>query len=181
MTRSTGLGFDVQCHIDAGLMRIESIDPAELSPGEFSSRIRDAAEIGGARVIVIDSLNGYLHAMPEERFLLVQLHELLSFLGQLGVVTILVNAQQGLIGHMANTVDISYLADGVILFRYYEDGGEVKQAISVLKKRTGAHERTIRELSFGACGLVIGAPLRNLHGVFTGVPQERPERGPRRG
>lgn len=173
VTRSTGLGFDINRHMAEGLIRVDSIDPAELSPGEFSHRIRQAAEVDGARVIVIDSLNGYLNAMPEERFMLVHLHELLAFLGQLGVVTILVSAQQGLIGPMSNNIDVSYLADGVILLRYFEARGEVRQAISVLKKRTGAHERTIRELSINNSGLSIGEPLREFQGVFTGVPQER--------
>ncbi len=156
----------------AGLMNVTSIDPAELSPGEFTHHIRRAAEIDGARVIVIDSLNGYLNAMPEERFMIVQLHELLAYLGQLGVVTILVSAQQGLIGQMANNIDVSYLADGVILLRYFESRGAVRQAISVLKKRTGAHERTIRELSISDRGLHIGEPLREFRGVLTGMPQE---------
>ncbi len=134
LTRSQGLGFDVPRHIDEGMMTVSAIDPAELSPGEFTQRIREAAEVDGARVIVIDSLNGYLNAMPEERFMVVQLHELLAYLGQLGVVTVLVSAQQGLIGAMANRVDVSYLADGVILFRYFESRGSVRQAISVLNK-----------------------------------------------
>jgi circadian clock protein KaiC len=110
--------------------------------------------------------------MPEERFMIVQLHELLAYLGQLGVVTILVSAQQGLIGPMASTINVSYLADGVILLRYFEARGAVRQAISVLKKRTGAHERTIRELSISDTGMHIGEPLREFHGVFTGVPHE---------
>ena len=172
LTRSTGMGFDIQRHLDEGRMQVNAIDPAELSPGEFSHRIREAAEVGGARVIVIDSLNGYLNAMPEERFMIVQLHELLAYLGQLGVVTILVSAQQGLIGQMASNIDVSYLADGVILLRYFESRGAVRQAISVLKKRTGAHERTIRELSISDSGLDIGKPLREFHGVLTGVPKE---------
>ena len=161
--------------MDEGLISVQAIDPAEVSPGEFSHRIRHAAEVDGARVIVIDSLNGYLNAMPEERFMIVQLHELLAYLGQLGVATLLVSAQQGLIGQMASNIDISYLADGVILFRYFEARGEVRQAISVLKKRTGAHERTIRELSIGNHGLSIGEPLREFRGVLTGVPHERTE------
>lgn len=172
VTRSEGMGFNVQQHLDTGLMKVSAIDPAELSPGEFTHRIRKAAETDGARVIVIDSLNGYLNAMPEERFMIVQLHELLAYLGQLGVVTILVSAQQGLIGQMANNIDVSYLADGVVLLRYFESRGAVRQAISVLKKRTGAHERTIRELSISDKGLHIGEPLREFRGVLTGVPHE---------
>lgn len=180
VTRSAGMGFEIQRYLDEGLIHIATIDPAELSPGEFTHCIRQAAEVDGARVIVIDSLNGYLNAMPEERFMIVQLHELLAYLGQLGVVTILVNAQQGLIGQMASNIDVSYLADGVILLRYFESRGKVRQAISVLKKRTGAHERTIRELSIDNNGLHIGEPLREFRGVLTGVPHEHDRQEPER-
>ena len=176
VTRSRGIGFDLERHMESGLVRVKSLDPAEVSPGEFIQGIRDAVEKDGARVLVIDSLNGYLNAMPEEHFVMIQLHELLAYLGQLGVVTLLINAQAGLIGHMSSTVDVSYLADTVILLRYYETRGEVRQAISVLKKRTGSHERTIRELRISSDGLHIGDPLRSFRGVLTGVPQE--ETGP---
>ena len=135
--------------------------------------MRQAVEIDGARVVIIDSLNGYLNAMPEERFVLVQLHELLAYLGQLGVLTLLISAQQGLIGQMHSTLDVSYLADNVILMRYFEAEGAVKQAISVLKKRTGVHERTIRELSISNDGVTISEPLRHFRGVLTGVPVDR--------
>lgn len=168
--RSHGVGFALQEHMDAGLVKVRSIDPAELSPGEFISAIRRSVEEDSARVVVIDSLNGYLNAMPEERFVLVQLHELLAYLGQLGVVTILVSAQQGLIGQMQNVIDASYLADTVVLLRYFEHEGAVRQAVSVLKKRTGAHERMIREMTIGAGGVRIGEPLREFRGVLTGVP-----------
>lgn len=168
--RSHGVGFALQEHMDAGLVKVRSIDPAELSPGEFISAIRRSVEEDGARVVVIDSLNGYLNAMPEERFVLVQLHELLAYLGQLGVVTILVSAQQGLIGQMQNAIDASYLADTVVLLRYFEHEGAVRQAVSVLKKRTGAHERMIREMTIGTGGVRIGEPLREFRGVLTGVP-----------
>lgn len=168
--RSHGVGFALQEHMDAGLVKVRSIDPAELSPGEFISAIRRSVEEDGARVVVIDSLNGYLNAMPEERFVLVQLHELLAYLGQLGVVTILVSAQQGLIGQMQNVIDASYLADTVVLLRYFEHEGAVRQAVSVLKKRTGAHERMIREMTIGPGGVCIGEPLREFRGVLTGVP-----------
>jgi circadian clock protein KaiC len=173
VTRSQGIGFDIQRHVDEGRVRLQAIDPAELSPGEFIQGIRDAVEEHGARVVVIDSLNGYLNAMPEERFMIVQLHEVLAYLGQMGVLTILVSAQQGLIGHMINNIDVSYLADGVILLRYFESRGAVRQAISVLKKRTGAHERTIRELRIGRDGMSIGEPLSDFRGILTGVPHER--------
>jgi circadian clock protein KaiC len=176
ITRSEGIGFPVERLIDEDTIRVQAIDPAELSPGEFIQGIRDAVEQFGARMVVIDSLNGYLNAMPEERFMIIQLHEVLAYLGQMGILTILVSAQQGLIGHMVANIDVSYLADSVILLRYFEQRGAVHQAISVLKKRTGAHERTIRELSISTKGLVIGEPLSNLRGVLTGVPHERLER-----
>jgi circadian clock protein KaiC len=175
LTRSQGLGFPLQRHIDDGTIHVQAIDAAELSPGEFIQGIRDAVEVNEARVVVIDSLNGYLHAMPEERFMIAQLHEVLAYLGQMGVVTILVSAQQGLVGPMINNFDVSYLADSVILLRYFESRGAVRQAISVLKKRTGAHERTIRELRIGREGLSIGEPLTQFRGILTGVPHELKE------
>lgn len=173
--RSSGIGFDVQRQVNEGRIHIEPVDPAELSPGEFAHRIRHVVEKEGVRTIVIDSLNGYLNAMPEERFMTIQLHELLTYLAHHGVVTVLVSAQQGLIGQMTNSVDISYLADSVVLLRYYEANGEVCQAISVLKKRTGVHERTIRPLTISADGVRIGEPLRHFRGVLTGVPYDRSE------
>ena len=171
--RSRGIGLPIDERMADGSIAVRSIDPAELSPGEFISAIRQAVEIDGARVVIIDSLNGYLNAMPEERFVLVQLHELLAYLGQLGVLTLLISAQQGLIGQMHSTLDVSYLADNVILMRYFEAEGAVKQAISVLKKRTGVHERTIRELSISNDGVTISEPLRHFRGVLTGVPVDR--------
>lgn len=177
MTRSRGIGLDVERHLQDGRLTVESIDPAELSPGEFTHRIRDVVEKGGVSTVVIDSLNGYLSAMPEERFVLVQLHELLAFLAHRGVVTLLISAQQGLIGQMQSPLDVSYLADSVILLRYFELDGEVRQAISVLKKRTGGHERTIRPLRISPHGVEIGEPLRQFRGVLTGVPYDR-DQGP---
>lgn len=171
-TRSRGIGLDIEGGVAAGTIAVHPIDPAELSPGEFIHRIRHAVEHDDARVIIIDSLNGYINAMPEEHFVMIQLHELLTYLGQLGVVTLLINAQQGLIGHMSSSIDVSHLADTVVLLRYFETRGEVRQAMAVLKKRTGAHERTIRELTLGADGLTVGEPLRRFRGVLTGVPQE---------
>jgi len=163
--------MDLGSHIDSGHIRVRQIDPAELSPGEFVHEIRVAVEDHGATVIVIDSLNGYLNAMPDERFLIVQLHELLTYLGQNGVATMLVGAQHGLIGmQMQTPVDASYLADAVVLLRYYEFEGEVRQAISVLKKRGGAHERTIRSFLLTSEGVRVGAPLRNFRGILTGIP-----------
>ncbi|HEU4812764.1 MAG TPA: ATPase domain-containing protein [Xanthomonadaceae bacterium] len=173
VTRSKGIGFPIEERMADGSISVRSVDPAELSPGEFITAIRHAVEVDNARIIVIDSLNGYLNAMPEEKFVLVQLHELLAYLGQQGVLTLLVSAQQGLIGQMQNTMDVSYLADNVILLRYYEAEGAVKQAISVLKKRTGLHERTIRELVICSEGVRISEPLRQFRGVLTGVPFDR--------
>jgi circadian clock protein KaiC len=143
-----------------------------MSPGAFAYEVRRAVE-EGAKVIVIDSLNGYLNAMPEERFLTTHLHEMFCYLNQKGVVTIMVVAQHGMIlgtGSVGD-VDVSYLADTVLLFRYFESKGEIKQAISVFKKRTGEHERTLRQLKISKTGVSVGEPLREFRGVMTGVPQ----------
>jgi circadian clock protein KaiC len=170
-TRCEGMGMDLTPHLESGHIRVRQVDPAELSPGEFVHSIRVAVAEHGAKVVVIDSLNGYLNAMPDERFLIVQLHELLTYLGQAGVATLLIGAQHGLIGmQMQTPVDASYLADSVVLLRYFEDGGEVRQAISVLKKRGGAHERSIRAFTMNDTGVHVGAPLRNFRGILTGVP-----------
>lgn len=174
LDRAAGLGLDLRPHVQAGLVRIEQVDPGELSPGEFVHRVRRAAERDGAKVIVIDSLNGLLLAMPDERLLIIQLHELITFLNQQGTATLMTLAQQGFIGaNMATPIDVSYLADSVILFRYFETAGEVKQAISALKKRSGAHERTIRELRFENGTIRIGEPLVDFDGVLTGAPKYR--------
>jgi circadian clock protein KaiC len=170
-TRCEGMGMDLSPHLASGHLVVRQIDPAELSPGELVQEIRLAVTERQARVIVIDSLNGYLNAMPDERFLIVQLHELLTYLGQAGVATILVGAQHGVIGTQMNMpVDASYLADAVVLLRYFEFEGEVRQAISVVKKRGGAHERTIRSFGLTARGIEIGAPLHDFRGILTGVP-----------
>jgi circadian clock protein KaiC len=168
--RSKGLGMDVLPLVKAGSLKLRQIDPAELSPGEFSRAVQDEVEQGGAEIVVIDSLNGYLNAMPNERFLMLHLHELLTYLGQHGVTTILLMTQHGISGDMQVPVDASYLADTVILLRYFEAVGEVRQAISVIKKRTGRHERTIRELRFDG-GLHVGEPVREFQGVLSGNPQ----------
>ena len=183
LSRTAKLGIDLQRHQADGNVTIQQIDPAELSPGEFTHAIREAVEKQGVTIVVIDSLNGYLNAMPGEKFLIIQLHELLSYLGQRGVATLLIGAHQGLIGGaMITPVDASYLADAVILMRYYETKGEVRQAISVMKKRGGAHERTIRDFQIKNDGIHIGAPLRDFRGVLTGVPiHERDEDNLREG
>ena len=173
LTRMTGLGVNLRAHEDSGMVRIRQVDPAELTPGEFATAIRREVEESNARVIVIDSLNGYLNAMPGERFLTIHLHELLMFLGEKGVATLLIGAHQGMLStQMVTPVDASYLADAVILLRYFESRGEVRQAISVIKKRGGEHERTIRDFALEPGGIRVGPPLRNFRGVLTGVPVE---------
>ena len=156
--------------VASGRMAVRQVDPGALSAGELVQLARDEVEQRDARLIVIDSLNGYLNAIPDERFLTLQLHELLSYLGQRGVTTILVMAQSGMVGQATAPVDASYLADTVLLLRYFEAFGEVRQAISVLKRRGGSHERTIREFRFGPGGIQIGAPLAEFQGVLSGVP-----------
>lgn len=170
-SRTAAMGIDLGKHIERGTVELQQIDPAELSPGEFAHVIRRAVDERNVSIVVVDSLNGYLNAMPEERFLIIQLHELLTFLGQAGVATILVGAHSGLIGgNLVTPVDASYLADAVILMRYFEAQGEVRQAISVVKKRGGAHERTIREFELQSGGISVGRPLREFRGILTGVP-----------
>lgn len=172
--RAENLGLDITRYQESGCLHIQQIDPAELAPGQFAQAIRDRVEQDNAKVVVIDSINGYLNAMPEERFLTIQLHELLSYLNRQGVVTILIVAQHGLIGtSMASPVDTSYLADAVVLLRYFEARGEVRQAVSVVKKRSGPHERTIRELRIVTGGIQVGKPLSEFRGVLTGVPHHR--------
>ena len=170
LNRADGLGMNVREPFENGLLSIQQIDPAELSPGEFSTAVCAAAD-SGSKVIVIDSINGYLNAMPDERFLTTHLHELLTYLGQRGVVTILVGVQQGMLGgNMSTTVDASYLADNVLMLRYFEHDGEVKQAVSVFKKRGSMHERTIRQFSMSGNGIRVGDVLRGFRGILTGVP-----------
>jgi circadian clock protein KaiC len=169
--RAEGIGTKIQEYLDRNLLTVQQIDPAELAPGEFAHAVVDAATKNNACIVVIDSLNGYLNAMPEERFLTIQMHELLTYLNKQGIVTILVMAQHGFLGqNMATPVDVSYLADTVMMLRYFEVLGEVRRALSVVKKRTGKHESTIRELSIQADGIKVGEPLTQFQGVLTGVP-----------
>ena len=168
--RASGLGMPLEPYVEKKLVGVHQIDPAELSPGEFVDRLRQAVEAEKLNLLVIDSLNGYLQAMPEERFLLVQLHELLSYLRQHGVVTILVVAQAGFFGTMSSPIDVSYLADTVLLTRFFEAQGRVRKAISVLKKRSGPHEDTIREFTLDSDGVHMGPALEEFRGVLTGVP-----------
>ena len=176
LERSAGLGIDLRGSIESGHITIQQIDSAELSPGEFAHNVRLTVDgkdgQPGAKVVVIDSLNGYLNAMPEERFLIAQFHELLTYLGNKGVVTFLVVAQHGIVGtHMVSPIDTTYLADAVVLFRFFEARGQVRRAVSVVKKRSGEHELTIREFSMSRSGLKVGEPLEDFHGVLSGVPQ----------
>jgi circadian clock protein KaiC len=152
-------------------LELQQVDPAEISPGELTHLIRKAVEHERLSMVIIDSINGYLNAMPEERYLNLQLHELLAYLNQQGVITIMVLAQQGMIGNMQSVIDLTYLADTVVLHRFFESYGEVKQAISVIKKRSGNHERTIREFKVDEGGVHVGPPLKDFHGVLTGVPR----------
>lgn len=170
LTRTESIGMDIKKHMDSGLIEVRKIDPAQLSPGEFAEAIRTAVIERDLKVLVIDSLNGYLHAMPQEKFLTLQLHELLSFLSRRGVATIMVLAQQGLMGMMNTPIDLTYLADTVVITRYFEVLGRVKKAVSVVKKRGGFHEDTIRELHISSNGVRVGRPLENFQGVLTGVP-----------
>jgi circadian clock protein KaiC len=162
-----------------GQVAVHQVDPAEISPGQFTHMVRDAVEADGARVIVIDSLNGYVNAMVDGHYLTAQLHELLAYLGNLGVTTFLVAAQSGLVaGQMGTPGDASYLADCVIYLRFFEHAGKVRKAISVLKKRTGAHEDSIRELFFDGKGLRLSPPLTHFRGILSGVPVELDDHPP---
>jgi len=176
LSRARGMGLPLEKFVEHGTVDVHQVDPAEISPGELVHLVRHAVEQRGTRVLVIDSLNGYLNSMPEERFLVVQLHELLTYLNQHGVNAFLVVAQHGLLGSGMHTpVDVTYLADSVLMMRYFEADGRVRQAISAMKKRSGSHERTLRECQLTSKGLVIGEPLANFQGVLTGVPTFRGE------
>jgi circadian clock protein KaiC len=172
LARAEGINLDLQPYIDERkMLTVQQIDPAELPPGAFVARVRDAVERNGAKVVVIDSLNGYMNAMAEERHVTLHLHELLTYLAQQGVMTVLVMAQHGMMGRMESQVDISYLSDNVLLLRYFEAAGHIRLALSVVKKRTGPHERTIREMMIvPAQGIRVGPPLVEFQGVLTGVP-----------
>ncbi|WP_426268020.1 ATPase domain-containing protein [Sphingomonas sp. LHG3443-2] len=168
--RARTLGLPLDEKLEKGSIRFQQIDPAELSPGEFAANVRRSVDVDGARVVIIDSLNGYMNAMPDERFLVLQMHELLSYLGQQGVLTILVLAQHGLVGPMETPIDISYLSDAVLMLRYFEVNGTVRRALSVVKKRSGDHEKTIREFRLTKEGINLGPPLVGFHGIFAGSP-----------
>jgi circadian clock protein KaiC len=169
--RAKGLGIDLAAMVEAKSLFIEQVDAAELSPGEFTDRVRECVESHGVQTVVVDSLNGYQAAMPEEKALILHMHELLQYLNRRGATTFLTVAQHGLVGDMKAPVDVTYLADTVILLRYFEALGRVRRALSVIKKRTSSHEDTIREYRITSDGLDVGEPLVNFQGVLRGVPE----------
>jgi circadian clock protein KaiC len=182
LNRSEGIGLDLHTPYESGLLTVHQIDPAEMSPGEFSHAVCGAAD-RGARVVVIDSLNGYMNAMPEAGFLATHLHEILTYLGQRGVVTFLVGVQQGIVGTTMTTgMDVSYIADNVLILRYFEAQGAVQKAISVFKKRGSMHETTLRQFDITTRGISVGPVLSNFQGILTGVPtilsEDRPHGNP---
>lgn len=171
MGRAKGLGMDIAPLIESGHIRINHLDPAEMSPGEFVQKVRACVEEQHASMIMIDSLNGFLQAMPGEQFLALHLHELLTYLNNRGVVTLMVLAQMGMIGSAMQTpVDVSYLADNILVLRYFEAQGEVRQAISMVKKRSGEHEHSIRELRLRDGAIRVGQPLKDFQGILSGIP-----------
>ncbi len=173
LARSSALGMSLRGHIEQGRLNIMQIDPAELAPGEFACRVREAVEDHASRFIGIDSLNAYLHAMPGEQHLILQMHELLSYLNQLGVTTLLILGQHGIVGEVRADFDLSYLSDGILLFRFFEAQGEVRTALSVVKSRVNAHERTIREMKMTSAGIQVGEALADFEGVLSGLPTYR--------
>jgi circadian clock protein KaiC len=172
LARARSLGMELEPHLDRGALNVSQIDPAELSPGEFASWVRRAVE-DGVTFLVIDSLNAFLQAMPGEKYLLLQMHELLSYLNQQGVITMLVLGQHGIIGDVRSDVDLSYLSDGIILFRYFEAKGNVLKAVTIAKSRISAHETSIREFRLGPSGVQVGEPLEDFEGVLGGLPAYR--------
>ncbi|WP_333900856.1 ATPase domain-containing protein [Agrobacterium pusense] len=169
--RASGMGMPLEKFLGSGLLKLDQIDPAELTPGELTNRIRHAVEVEGAKIVVVDSLTGYLNAMPEEQYLLLQMHEITTYLNQKGVVTLLLLANHGLVGQMNTNVDLTYLSDTVVLLRYFEAQGRIRRAVSVVKKRTGSHENTIREFTLSSEGVSVGHALADFSGVLTGVPK----------
>ncbi|RYY92123.1 MAG: circadian clock protein KaiC, partial [Comamonadaceae bacterium] len=171
--RCRALGIDVRPYMETGQLKLMPLDPAEVSPGHFSNMVRDAVETDGATTVVIDSLNAYMQAMPGAKYLLLQMHELLTYLNQQGVVTMLVLGQHGLVGEGRSDVDLSYLSDTIVLFRFFESRGALRKAVSVVKSRTSHHELSIREFRLGYGGVEVGPPLTDFEGVLTGVPSYR--------
>jgi len=170
LRRAAALGMNLSPHLESGLLSIEPIDPAELSPGEFTHRVQAAVETHGARVVAIDSLNAYLQAMPGEKYLMLQMHELLTYLNQQGVMSLLVLGQHGIIGEIQSNIDVSYLSDALLLFRFFEAEGSVLTAVSAVKSRTNMHERSIRQFRLSDKGLEVGDVLSDFKGVLSGLP-----------
>jgi circadian clock protein KaiC len=173
LSRAAAMGMDLGPHCGSGQLTVSQIDPAELSPGEFASRVRAAVEKDGVKFLVIDSLNAFLQAMPGEKYLILQMHEMLSYLNQQGVITLLVLGQHGMIGDVRSEVDLSYLSDAIFLFRYFEAEGLLHKAVSVVKSRVTPHESSIRQFGIGANGITVGEPLKDFEGVLTGAPAYR--------
>lgn len=171
LARCAALGMDIKPYIDNGLLSLQQVDPAEMSPGEFTARVREAVEQQSVKFLCIDSLNAYLQAMPGEKYLLLQMHELLNYLNQLGVITFMVLGQHGFIGDTRAEIDLSYLSDAILLFRFFESRGQILTAVSAVKSRTQAHERTIREFRLSSKGLQVGEALEGFEGVMTGLPR----------
>lgn len=174
LARSAALGMDLRPHLESGKLEIRQVDPAEMSPGEFAWQIRQAVERDGATFLVVDSLNAYLQSMPGEQYLLLQLHEMLTYLGQQGVTSMLILGQHGILGDVRSEIDLSYLSDNILLFRLFEAWGEVRTAISAVKCRTSSHERTIREFRLSSAGLEVGEALRSYSGILAGAPSQQP-------
>ena len=168
--RAASVGMPLEKLIEAGKITVLEIDPAELAPGEFANCVIENITKRGARMVIVDSLNGYMQAMPHDNFLTIQLHELLSYLNRRGILTLMTVAQHGLIGQMQSPVDLTYLADSVVLLRYFEQNGRIRKAISVIKKRMGKHEDTLREFKIDDKGIVVGEPLEQFRGVLSGTP-----------
>jgi circadian clock protein KaiC len=171
--RSAALGMELRPFVDQGLLQLHHIDPAELSPGEFAQMLRNAVEKNGASFIVIDSLNAYMQAMPGEQYLMLQMHELLSYLNQQGVTTVLVLGQHGIVGEVKSDVDLSYLSDSTLLMRFFESDGRLRRALTVIKSRTAEHALTIHELQLNGGGVRVGEALVGFEGVLTGLPSYR--------
>jgi circadian clock protein KaiC len=171
--RAAGLKMDIRPFVESGQLSLRQINPAEMSPGEFTHLVSRNVLEEKAKVVVIDSLNGYLNAMPQEQTLVLQMHDLLTFLNQHDVLSFVIVAQHGLVGNMQSPVDLSYLSDNVLLLRFFEANGRIRKAISVIKKRVGAHEESIREFRLSSAGLQVGDPLTGFQGIMTGVPSYR--------
>lgn len=173
LSRGKAFGMDLRSYVDSGQMTLKHIDPAELAPGEFAYMLRDAVEQNSVSFIVIDSLNAYLQAMPGDKYLTLQMHELLAYLNQQGVTTVLILGQHGLVGEIRSEVDLSYLSDATVMMRFFESDGRLRRAITVIKSRTSNHAQSIHELSFSGQGIEIGEPLEGFEGVLTGLPTYR--------